>query len=95
MRSTSKMMVYAAIALAAVAGGYSLLRPEGSDAKTLVGRLWIERLPKSNSEHVELMAMLSDKPLGMLERRSRYGIPLRAARRWQGAAALPAGRVEA
>jgi hypothetical protein len=72
MRSTSKMLAGAAIALSVVAGGYSLLRPRGSDAKTLVGRLWIDRLPKNDAEHLEFLVLLPDEPLGVFERRSRF-----------------------
>jgi hypothetical protein len=56
MRSPSKTTIGAALALPAAFGGYSLLRSHGSDAKTLVGRLWIERLSKNDAEHVELSA---------------------------------------
>lgn len=72
MRTTSKTLAGAAIALAMVAGGYSLLSPRGSDAKTLVGRIWIDHLPKNDADHLELLVLLADEPLGVFERRSRF-----------------------
>jgi hypothetical protein len=72
MHRAKKTMVAAAIALGAVAGGYSLLGSRGSDAKTLVGRVWIDHLPKNDAEHFELFVLVSDEPLGLFQRQSRY-----------------------
>lgn len=72
MRHGSKMMMGAAIALAAVAGGYRLFGSHGSDAKTLIGRLWIERLPRNDTDHVHVLALLAEEPIGVFQRQSRY-----------------------
>jgi len=60
------------IAVAATVGGYQLLSSRGSDAKTLVGRIWIERLPRSDTDQIELVALLADDPVGVFQRQSRY-----------------------
>ncbi|KYF57316.1 hypothetical protein BE08_21535 [Sorangium cellulosum] len=72
MNRMSKMMTAAAVALAAAAGGYGLLSSRGSDAKTLVGRLWIERIPRDDTDQIEILVMLADEPIGMFRRTSRY-----------------------
>ncbi|XXX78272.1 hypothetical protein WMF30_05835 [Sorangium sp. So ce134] len=72
MNRIPKVMTATAIALAAAAGGYGLLSSRGSDAKTLVGRVWIERIPKGDTDHVELIAMLADEPIGIFRRTSQY-----------------------
>ncbi|WP_437735052.1 hypothetical protein [Sorangium sp. So ce1335] len=72
MNRMAKMMTAAAVALAAAAGGYGLLSSRGSDAKTLVGRLWIERIPRDDTDQIELIVMLADEPIGMFRRTSRY-----------------------
>ncbi|AGP33901.1 hypothetical protein BE04_16715 [Sorangium cellulosum] len=72
MNRVSKMMTAAAIALAAAAGGYGLLGSRGSDAKTLVGRLWIERIPRDDTDQIELMVMLADEPIGIFRRTSQF-----------------------
>jgi hypothetical protein len=66
------MMMGTMIAVAAIAGGYQLLGSCGSDARTLVGRVWIERLPRSDTDQVELVALLADEPIGVFRRQSRY-----------------------
>ncbi|WP_437578315.1 hypothetical protein [Sorangium sp. So ce887] len=72
MNRVSKMMTVTAIALAAVAGGYGLLSSRGSDPKTLVGRVWIERIPRNDTDQVELIALLADEPIGIFRRASQY-----------------------
>ncbi|MGK4005763.1 hypothetical protein WMF31_24255 [Sorangium sp. So ce1036] len=72
MNRVSKRMTAAVIALAAAAGGYGLLSSRGSDAKTLVGRVWIERIPRDDTDPIELVAILADEPIGMFRRASRY-----------------------
>ncbi|AUX38980.1 hypothetical protein SOCE26_003620 [Sorangium cellulosum] len=72
MHRASKMMMGTAIALAALAGGYQLLSSRGSDAKTLVGRVWLERIPRNDTDQVQLVALLADEPLGVFQRQSRY-----------------------
>lgn len=60
------------IAVAAIAGGYQLLSSRGSDEKTLVGRVWIDRLPRSDTDQIEFVALLADDPVGVFQRQSRY-----------------------
>ena len=71
-RSSRMMMMGTMLAVAAIAGGYQLLSSRGSDAKTLVGRIWIERLPRSDTDQFELVALLADEPIGIFRRQSRY-----------------------
>lgn len=72
MNRVSKMMTVTAMALAAVAGAYGLLSSRGSDTKTLVGRIWIERIPRNDTDQVELVALLADEPIGVFRRASQY-----------------------
>lgn len=72
MRRVSKVMMGTAIALAAVSGGYRLLSSSGSDARTLVGRIWVERIPKNDTDQVHFLALLADEPIGVFQRQSRY-----------------------
>ncbi|WP_437815167.1 hypothetical protein [Sorangium sp. So ce1078] len=72
MNRVSKTMTAAAIALAAVAGGHRLLSSSGSDPKTLVGRVWVERIPKDDTDQVDLVALLADEPIGIFRRASQY-----------------------
>lgn len=72
MNRVSKRMTAAVVALAAVAAGYGLLGSRGSDAKTLVGRVWIERIPRDDTDPIELVAMLADEPIGIFRRASQY-----------------------
>ncbi|WP_437911312.1 hypothetical protein WME73_26215 [Sorangium sp. So ce302] len=72
MNRVSKRMTVTVIALAAVAAGYGLLSSRASDPKTLVGRVWIERIPKGDTDRVELVALLADEPIGVFRRASQY-----------------------
>ncbi|HZF49146.1 MAG TPA: hypothetical protein VE093_10885 [Polyangiaceae bacterium] len=72
MPRSSRMMMGTLIAVAAIAGGYQLLSSRGSDEKTLVGRVWIDRLPRSDTDQIELVALLADDPVGVFQRQSRY-----------------------
>jgi hypothetical protein len=72
MNRVSKMMTVTVIALAAVAAGYGLLSSRVSDPKTLVGRFWIERIPRGDTDRVEIVALLADEPIGIFRQTSRY-----------------------
>ena len=64
----------AAFGLAAgvVAAGVSVLRPSPADSKLLVGRIWIDRLPKQETEHAEVVVVLDAEPIALFQRASRF-----------------------
>jgi hypothetical protein len=46
--------------------------PEASDAKLLVNRIWVDKLPKKETDYFELLVLVDDEPVGLFRRASQY-----------------------
>lgn len=45
---------------------------ETSDAKLLVNRIWVDKLPKKETDYFELLVLVQDDPVGLFRRASQY-----------------------
>jgi hypothetical protein len=71
-KSRSKLVLGGAAIVAAL-GIWAASRDRApEDSKTLVGRIWIDHLPKTNTDHFEVFIVLADDPIGIFQRRSAY-----------------------
>jgi len=70
---TSKKITLGVVAAALVGVGvYVSPHNQTTDAKLLVGRIWVDHLPTKDTEHFEIFLALSEDPIGFFQRRSQF-----------------------
>ena len=73
MRTTQKLAFAAGFLVLGAWGTCVGLRGHApADAKLFVGRVWVDKLPKNDTDHMEIFLALADDPLGVFQRRSNY-----------------------
>ena len=73
MRAITKKMFGAVAAITLVGVAYSGLRSDSSDSsKLLVGRIWLDHLPKKDTEHFEVFVAVEKEPIGVFQRASQF-----------------------
>ena len=68
-----KTIWFGLVAILAVVIGVSALRARlDASSSVLVGRIWIDHLPKKDTEHFEVFVAIEDGAVGVFERASVY-----------------------
>jgi hypothetical protein len=70
----SRRIAFTLAAAVAAAGGWSLLHHRVADAgdQLVTNRIWIDHLPKSNTDPVQLFALVEDSAMGLFDARSQW-----------------------
>jgi hypothetical protein len=72
MRRATKIALATSAVVAAAAAGLLGSRPEVADSKLLVNRIWIDRLPARDTDHFELLVVVTEEPVGLFRRASSF-----------------------
>lgn len=72
MGSGAKKVVGAVLALGLLVGGWRALGRAPADKKVLIGRIWVDRLPKKDTEFFEVFLAIDERPVGIFQRQSLF-----------------------
>jgi hypothetical protein len=72
MRRATKIAIAASGLLAAAAAGWLGSGHEVADSKVLVNRIWIDKLPSRDTDHFELLVIVTEEPVGLFRRSSSF-----------------------
>jgi len=66
-------MFGAVAAITLIGGAYSVFRSDSDQSsKLLVGRIWLDHLPKKDTEHFEVFVVVEKEPVGVFQRASQF-----------------------
>jgi hypothetical protein len=72
MRRATKIALATSGLLAAAAAGLLGGGRQAVDSKVLVNRIWVDKLPTRDTDHFELLVVVTEEPVGLFRRSSSF-----------------------